>query len=180
MFTILPILVLIIIFFYEKAPKYLPVLTAALIMGNFFITSPSSSILTPSGSLFKSHAMLEEKMVTFHSRAEDIFRVDDDRVAVLGYFHNPHVVFEIMKTSPSYEAFKIGREDYKIKTASQEFMFLYFVVVKPEDMEEGIKYFINKYDIENYVFASATYDLKPLSDLGLKTRTFDIIQRKSL
>ncbi len=47
-------------------------------------------------------------------------------------------------------------------------------------MKEKIKYFINKYDIDDHVFSSATYDLKPLSDLGLKTETVDIIKRSTL
>ncbi len=55
MLTTLPILIIIIIFFYEKAPKYVTVLTVLLILGNFFITSPSFSILTPSGNIYKSN-----------------------------------------------------------------------------------------------------------------------------
>jgi hypothetical protein len=180
MFTILPILVLITIFLYEKAPRYIVVLTALLIIGNFFITSPSSSILTPSGRLFASHAMLEDRMIKFHSSAKQIANINDNKIAVLGYFHNPHVVFELLKLAPSYEAFKIGREDYRIKTGDKEFVFIYFVVVKLEDMEENAKRIINKYDVGDYVFLSATYDLKTLGDLGLRTKSVTIIKKSEL
>ncbi|HDH12414.1 MAG TPA: hypothetical protein ENG83_09530 [Nitrospirae bacterium] len=183
MFTILPLLVIIVIFFYEKAPRYVVVLTCLLILGNFLVTSPSSSILRPSGNLFKSNALLKERMIKFRSSAKDIANINEDKIAVLGYFHNPHVVFEIMRSVPSYEAVKIGREDYRIKTGNKEYLFIYFVVVKPDDIEDikkGIDYISNKYNLDNYVFVSATYDLQSLNNSGLKTKSVDIIKKSTL
>lgn len=180
MIMILPVLVIIVILFYEKAPKYVIALTGLLIIGNFFATSPSSSILRPSGNLFKSHALLEERMAKFRSAAKEITDINEDRIVVLGYFHNPHVIFEIMRSAPSYKAVKIGREDYKVTTGDREYVFIYFVAVKPGTLEEGTDYFLKKYQLDNYTFVSATYDLKPLNKLGIKTKAVDIIKRSSL
>jgi hypothetical protein len=179
MLTILPVLAIIIILFNEIKPKYTVLLTLLLIIGNFSVTAPSSSILTPSGRLFKSQSMVKERMERFRSSARQIANINAGKIAVLGYFHNPHVIFEIMKSSSSYKAFKIGREDYKIITGKREFIFLYFAV-KPENIVEEIKYFMNKYDINDYLFVSATYDLRPLRDLGLKTVNVNIIKKSEL
>jgi hypothetical protein len=180
MLTTLPLLTVIIILFYEKAPRYVTVLTVLLIAGNFFATSPSFSILAPSGNLFKSNIMLKDRMNKFQSRAREITDLDEDKIAVLGYFHNPHVVFEIMRSAPYYEAVKIGREDYKIQTGDKEYVFIYFVVVDPKDMDTGIDNILNKYHLQNHLFVSATYDLQPLNKRGLKTKTLDIIKRSEL
>lgn len=156
------------------------VLTLVLILGNFFVTSPSSSILRPSGNLFKSNIMLKERMVKFHTGAKEIAGIRNDKIAVLGYFHNPHVIFELMLTAPSYNAVKIGREDYRIQIDNREYYFIYFVVNKPEDMDEGADYILSKYHLHNHLFASATYDLQPLADRGLKTMNFNIIKKAGL
>ena len=180
MITVLPLLVIIIVFLHERAPKYVTGLTIILILCNFFITSPSFSILTPSGNLLKSNELLENRMSIFKSRAEEIAGVDGDRIAVLGYFHNPHVIFELMRSAQAYEAVKIGREDYKMQIGSKEYVFIYFVVVKPEDMEEGIDYILKKYQLHDHTFVSATHDLQPLRDRGLKTKELEIIKRTDL
>ncbi len=181
MITTLPILVLIIFLFYEKAPKYTIVLTTALILGNFFISSPSFSILTPSGNLFKSNKLLEERIELFQSLATEIAGINEEKIVVLGYFHNPHVVFELMRSTPYYEAVKIGREDYKMIVGDKEYIFIYFVALNQEDIMKGIDVVLNKYHLDNYVFTSAMYDLKPLHDRGLKTKPLtSIIQKSSL
>lgn len=180
MLTILPLLTVIIILFYEKAPRYVTALTALLIAGNFFATSPSFSILTPSGNVFKSNIMLKDRMNKFQSRAKEIANIVEDEIVVLGYFHNPHVIFELMRSAPSYEAMKIGREDYKIEVGDKEYVFIYFVVVDPKDMDTGIDGILNKYGLQNHLFVSATYDLRSLNKLGLKTKTLDIIKRSDL
>ena len=180
MTTTLPILAVIVLFFHEKAPRFLGVLTAALILGNFTLTAPSFSILTPSGSLFKSNALIEERMEVFHSRAKEITGIKEDNIAVLGTFHNPHVVFEIMLSNPSYEAVKIGREDYKIKLGEREFVFLYFIARNTEEVKESTRYVLERYPLGNHLFVSAAYDLAPLSEMGLKTRPLEIIRRAGL
>jgi hypothetical protein len=180
MISTFPFLVIIVLLLYEKAPKYVIVLTGMLIIGNFLVTPPSFSILRPSGNLFKSNALLKERMIKFQSTAKEIADIDEDRIVVLGFFHNPHVVFEIMRSAPSYKAVKIGRENYKIQTGDKEYVFIYFVVVEPEDMEEGIDEILAEYQLHNHVFVSATYDLQSLDKRGLKTRTLDIIERSTL
>lgn len=180
MLTILPLLSVIIIFFYERAPKYVTVLTTLFIAGNFFATSPSFSILTPSGNLFNSNAMLKDRMIRFQSSARAITDLEENKIVVLGYFHNPHVIFEIMRSAPSYEAVKIGRENYKIQTGDKEYVFIYFVVADPKEMGKDIDNVLNKYNLRNHLFVSATYDLQPLDKRGLKTKTLDIIKRSEL
>lgn len=180
MITTLPVLAMIILFFHERLSKYVILLTTVLILVNFFIVPPSSSILTPSGNLFKSNTMLEERMSGFHSGAKDLVGIDEDRIVVLGFFHNPHVIFEIMNSGQPYEAIKIGREDYKITTADKEFVFVYFVAGTPEEMNESISNVLKRYSLDEHVFSSVTYDLWPLKERGLRTKEFEIIKRSSL
>jgi hypothetical protein len=143
------------------------------------MTSPSFSILTPSGNLFESVDLLEDRIELFHSRAEEITGIDENKIVVLGYFHNPHVIFELMRSTPSYNALKIGREDYKITTGDKEYIFIYFIANKPGDMEKGIKTVLEKHDLNNHVFTSAMYDLEPLAEMGLKTKTLDLLITRS-
>ncbi len=180
MITVLPLLVIIVVLFFEKAPRYATVLTIIIVLSNFFLTAPSFSILRPSGSLFKSNTLLEDRMETFQSLAKEITNIDENKIAVLGTFHNPHVIIELMHSAPFYKAVKIGRENYKIQIGDKEYVFIYFVVVKPEDMEEGIEDIIREYHLDNHVFVSATYDLKSLKNRGIKTKTLDIIKRSEL
>lgn len=179
MITTLPILVIIIFLIYEKTPRFTTVLTVALILGNFFIASPSFSILTPSGNLFKSNYLLEERVKLFQSLAKEIAGINEEKIVVLGYFHNPHVIFELMSTNQSYESVKIGREDYKMTVGDKEYIFIYFVSQQSEDMVDGINQVVNEYDLDNYVFTSAMYDLKPLDDSGYKTKPLTSIIIKS-
>jgi hypothetical protein len=180
MITTLPFLVIIVSFLYEKVPKLVMVLTAAFIVGNFLVTPPSFSILRPSGNVFKSTILLKERMNTFQSTAREIADIDEDNIVVLGYFHNPAVIYEVMRSDPSYTAFKVGREDYRIQAGGKEYVFIYFVIEPDEKIEEEIVKPINKYGLNNHLFVSATYDLKPLEKLGLKTRTLNIIKRSTL
>lgn len=167
MFSILPFLVMIVMLFFEKAPKYILILAVMLILGNYFITSPSSSILTPSGNLLGSHSLLENRMIELHSKAKEIANIDDDKIAVLGYFHNPYVIYEIMRSAPYYEAVKMGREDYKIKTADKEYMIFYVDISEPESAVESI---LTRFDLTNYVFVSVAHDLQWLEKRGYKIK----------
>jgi len=180
MLSILPVLAMIVVLFFEKAPRFVVVLTGILIWGNFYAVSPSPSILRPSGNLFKSHAMLEDRMAKFQAGAKEIVDLDDNKIVVLGYFHNPHVIFNILSSKPSYEAVKIGREDYKIKTGNKEYVFIYFADETPEEMKKQIGYILNKYNLHDYVFVSVTFNLEPLHELGLKTEPLDIIKKSSI
>ena len=180
MFTILPLSAIIVVFFYERAPRYITVLTAMLILGNFFVVSPSFSILSPSGNLFKSNAMLKDRMTIFQSRAKEIAVIDENKIVVLGYFHNPHVVYELMRSASSYEAVKIGREDYKIQIGDREYVFIYFIAANPDDIENGTNAILTKYQLQDHLFVSTTYDLQRLEKLGLRTKTLGIIKRAGL
>jgi uncharacterized lipoprotein YehR (DUF1307 family) len=180
MFTILPLLSMIVIFFHEKTPRYVVMFTLALIAGNFLTTSPSYSILAPSGDIFRSNKLLKERVDIFQSRAEEITDINENKIAVLGTFHNPHVIFELLRSDPSYKAVKVGREDYAIQTNNKQYLFIYFISQRPDDMDAGINYRLTLYDLRDYVFVSATYDLKPLRDRGFKTRTLDIIKKSEL
>jgi hypothetical protein len=174
MLSVLPLLVIIVMLFNRLSQRYIIVLTVFLIIGNFLATSPSSSITRPSGNLLESHNMLENRMTEFRVRAEEIYNIDNDKIAVLGYFHNPHVIFKLISSSPSYKAKKIGREDYSITTGNREYKFLY--IDRHQGYDDIMDIVINKHKLNNYLFVSATYDLDPLSQRGLKTKTLNIIQ----
>jgi hypothetical protein len=174
MLSVLPLLVIIVTCLYRLSPRFVVPLTTMLILGNFFVTSPSSSITRPSGNLFKSHDILENRMIEFHSRAQEIVSIDDVNIAVLGYFHNPHVIFELLRSVPSYEAERIGREDYRIKTGDREYVFLY--IDRDRSYDEMYDISIHRHQLNNRLFVSATYDLTPLSQRGLRTQTLSLIQ----
>ncbi len=174
MSTVLPLLVIIVFFLYKLSPKFVIVLTVMLILGNFIATSASSSIVRPSGNLFKSHNLLESRMSEFRTRAKEISNIDKDKIAVLGYFHNPHVIFDIMSSAPSYETVKIGREDYKIKTGNREYVFLY--IDRNLGYDEIVDIVTNTYHLNDHLFVSATYDLTPLNPRGLRSKTLDLIK----
>jgi len=180
MFSVLPLLAIIIVFFHDKAPKHIIILTSVLVLGNFLITSPSYSILKPSGNLFKSNQLLEDRMNLFRARAREIAAMDEKKVVVLGTFHNAHVVYELMMSSPSYEAVKIGRENYKMQIGDREYVFVYFVAIQPGDIETGVSQLLNENELRDHVFVSASYDLQPLDALGLKTKKMEIIKRTDL
>jgi hypothetical protein len=180
MISVFPLIVIIIILLYEKFRRAIIILTCLLILVNYFSISPSPSILRPSGNLLKSHALLKERMVRFQNDAKKIARINEDKIAILGYFHNPHVIFEILRSAPQYEAEKIGREDYRIKINGKEYVFIYFVVTELDELLSETKNIMNKYHLDNYTFVSATYDLKPLETLGLKTETVDVIKKSFL
>jgi hypothetical protein len=173
MLSVLPLLVIIIICLYKLSPRFVVISTLILILGNFFVTPPSSSITRPSGNLFKSLDYLERRMNVFHARAEEIADINKDKIAVLGYFHNPHVIFELLCSAPSYEAVKIGREDYIIRTGGREFVFLY--IDRNQSIDDIIHKTINTYNLNDHILVSATYDLTPLEQRGFKTRTLDLI-----
>ncbi len=178
MLSVLPVIVGIIYFLHERFKKGILILTIILVLANYFIIPPSSSIIKPSGNLIKSHSLIKERMIRFKSDAEKIVHLKDKKIAVLGYFHNPHVIFEILRTKPLYKAEKIGREDYRIKTENKEYVFLYFVIEKQDELIPEVKKVLEKFHLNNYTFVSATYDLKSLKDIGFSVKTVDVIPKR--
>lgn len=166
---VLPLLVMIILFFNEKAPRFTGLLTAFLILGNFFMISPSYSTYFPSGNLFKSQEMLAYQTNLYHSKAREIAGLDEEKIAVMGYFHNPYVYYEIVSSNPLYEAellTSVRSSVVSIKAADKEFMICY---VGPDNLEEDIDNAITKYGLENHVFVSTVHDLEWLNDRGIRT-----------
>ncbi|MBI4697516.1 MAG: hypothetical protein HY758_00990 [Nitrospirae bacterium] len=173
MLSILPFLVIIVMTFFEKAPRYVLILTVMLILGNYFITSPSSSILRPSGNLIKSHALLKNRMIELHSKAGEIANIDEKQIAVLGYFSNPFTIYEILRTAPSYEAVKTGREDYKIKAGNKEYVILY---IDRNASEAAIESMVGRYNLQDHVLVSVSHDLTFLQKRGLKVKNIGLIK----
>ncbi|MEM3000956.1 MAG: hypothetical protein QXP41_02015 [Candidatus Nitrosocaldus sp.] len=178
MLSVLPVIVGIIYFLHERFRKNTVFLTIILILTNYFILSPSSSIIKPSGNLIESVSLLRERMDRFKEDAIRITNLDDEKIAVLGYFHNPHVIFEILKSAPLYKAEKIGREDYRIKVNNREYLFIYFVAENDEELKTETKRLIEDYKLYDYTLVSATYNLATLNDLGLKLKTVDVIPNR--
>ncbi|MEM3101512.1 MAG: hypothetical protein QXT99_09200 [Candidatus Nitrosotenuis sp.] len=181
MLSVLPAIVSIVSFFYDRFKKGVVILTIMLILANYLILPPSPSIIRPSGNITGSVKLIKERMNRFREDAVKIAHLDEKKIAVLGYFHNPHVIFEILKSTPVYKAEKIGREDYRIKTDDREYVFIYFVLIKPEEeLIPDTKKVIEKYFLHDYTFVSATYDLKPLDTIGIKAVTIDVIKKSEL
>jgi hypothetical protein len=176
MLSILPFIVMIIMFCHEKAPRYSIHLTGLLILGNFLITVPSISFFTPSGNLFKGQKLLQARVNQLHSEAKEIIKLEDNKIVVLGYFHNSYVLYEIISSSPSYKAMRIGRENYKIIANEKEYMLFYTPIGTLEELKAMTNYILTEYKADDYIFVSATYDLQFLENYGIKTKKFRIIK----
>lgn len=176
MLSILPFIVMIIMFFHEKAPKYSILLTGLLILGNFLITVPSISFFTPSSNLFKGQKLLQDRVNQLHSEAKEIIKLEDNKIVILGYFHNSYILYELISSSPSYKAMRIGRENYKIIANEKEYMLFYYAPIGTlEDLKAMINYILTEYKADDYIFVSATYDLQFLESYGIKTKKLRII-----
>jgi len=175
MIGVLPLIVVVIVFFYEEAPRFTFIFTGLLITGNFLITSPSHSTYFPSGNLFKSHDLLENRNLLYHSKAKAIANLDEDKIAVMGYYHNPYVLYEIVSSTPIYEAkllTSVRSAVINIKTNFKEYMLCYIARDNPQ---ANIEKALIQYDLDNYVFVSATYNLEWLKNKGIKTRDVGIL-----
>jgi hypothetical protein len=175
MIGVLPINIMIVMFFYEKTHKLTIILTGALILGNFFITYPSASTYFPSGNLYKSKELLQDRTRLYHTKAKEIANIDYDKIAVMGYFHNPYVLYEILSSSPSYDAqllTSVKGAVVQVKTTSKEYMICYIGTNNPEANIEKV---IRKYALEDYIIVSATYNLGWLESKGLRTGKIDLL-----
>jgi len=159
-------------FFHEKVPRFTIIFTGILILGNFLITSPSDSTDFPSGNLYKSRSLLENTTNLYHSKAKEIINLNEDKIAVMGYYHNPYVIYEIIRSAPSYEAKKIGRDDYMIKVGNKEYVFCY---IDYKNVGDGINEALIKYQLNDYVFVSVTYNLNWLNKRGIRTKFLGIL-----
>ncbi len=170
--SILPLTAVIVMFFHEKGPRLTIIFTGILILGNFLITSPSYSTDFPSGNLYKSGVLLENITNLYHSKAKVIANLNEDKIAVIGYYHNPYVIYEIIRSAPSYEAKKIGREDYMITVGNKKYIFCY---IDYKDVENGINEALIKYQLNDYVFVSVAYDLARLQNRGFRIKDLGIL-----
>ncbi len=173
--TVLPLITMIIVFFYEKAPRFTVILTTALIAGNFFVTAPSYSTYFPSGNLFKSGALLEKQTSLYHTKAKEIAGLEADKIAVMGYFHNPYVYYELISSNPSYEAellTSVRSSVVRIRVNNREYMICYTGANNPEAAIENA---ITRYGLDEYVFVSATHDLEWLKSRGFRTEDVGLL-----
>jgi hypothetical protein len=173
--AILPLLAMIVIFFYEKAPRLTGLMTVALIVSNMLISSPSHSTYFPSGNIFKSQALLKEVTNTYHEKARKIVNLDQEKIAVMGYFHNPYVYYEIVSSAPSYEAellTSVRSSVINLKAYQKEFMLCYVGSINPA---ANIESAINKYHLENFTFVSTIHDLTWLEGRGINTHDVGLV-----
>lgn len=175
MLGVFPVIVMAVLFFYEKGSKAVIILTTALIMGNFLIAAPSPSTYFPSGNLFKSQALLQDRTNLYHSKAQEILGIDEKKIAVMGQYHDPYVLYEILKSTPSYEAkllTSVKGSVTQIKTDDKEFILCY---ISSDSPQTNIEKSINLYNLSNYIITSATYDLEWLKNKGITTRNIGLL-----
>jgi hypothetical protein len=166
--AVLPLLVMVVFFLYERSPRFLPLLTGALILGNFLLTAPSPSTYFPSGSLFKSQALLEARISKYHSKAREIAAINAEKIAVMDHYHIPYVIYEILSTKPLYDAkllTSVRDSVVEIKTSDKEYMICF---ISSDAPRVNIEKMLNRYRLDNHVFVSLAYELEWLKDLGVK------------
>jgi hypothetical protein len=169
MIAILPVIAMVVMFFSETAPRLTIFLTLAVIIGNYFSIPPSPSTYFPSGNLIKSQIMLQDRTDLYHSRARAIVNLNEEKIAVMGYYHNPYVIYEILMSNASYDAellTSVRGAVVKIKTHNKEYMLCY---IPTDDPEANINAAIKNYLLTDYIIVSATYDLRWLENRGIKT-----------
>jgi hypothetical protein len=170
MVGVLPVIVMVIMFFHEKTPKITLLLTSALIFGNAIVTAPSPSTYFTSGNLFASNKLHNSRVILYHSKAKEIADIDENKIAVMGYFHNPYVIYEILSSVSSYEAkllTSVRSSVIKIKTDNKEYMLCYIDKLDPA---ASIERAITHYDLDSYLIVSATFDLDWLKARGIQTK----------
>jgi len=168
MIGVLPVIVMIVIFLYEKAPKLTLLLTIAIIFGNAVTTLPSAATNYTSGNLFKSSEMLKSRVKLYHDLAKELVNTNANKVAVMGRFHNPYVVYEIVSSAPNYEAkllTSVRSSFIRITADDKEYMICYIDKTDPKaDIEKALKL----YNLYDYTIVSATYNLQWLRQQGVK------------
>ena len=175
MIGVFPVIIMVILFFHEKAPKRISLLTVALILGNALTTSPSPTTHMPSGNLIKSSELFNDRIQTYHDKAKEIAGIDENKIAVMGFFHNPYVIYEILSTAPSYEAellTSVKSSVIKIQTGNKEYIFCYINKIDPE---AAIGRALELYDLDDYMFVSATFDLGWLNKRGIRSIDMELL-----
>jgi hypothetical protein len=175
MIGVLPVIVMIVIFLYDKAPKFTLLLTIALIFGNAVTTLPSPATNYTSGNLFKSNILHNDRVKLYHARAKEIVNINANKVAVMGRFHNPYVVYEILSSAPSYEAkllTSVRSSFIRITTKNKEYVLCY---IDKTDPENAIEKALKLYNLYDYTIVSATYDLQWLRQRGIKVMNTELL-----
>ncbi len=140
-----------------------------LILGNYLMTSPSSLTGHPSGNLFESSVLLENRVMPKHLAAKKIAELEDDKIILIKESFRPYLYFEIFSLIPKYELTKIGDSCYKIE--GQDCIIC--TKVWPTSYIENI---ITKYGLEEYtiVFPVPTVlNLDALKEKGYKTYGYE-------
>lgn len=165
--SILPFLIIIFYFLYEKFPKFTVVFPVILILGNFLITPPSVSIKIPSGNLLKSQELLDNKVNTVHLIARKIAEVDDDKLIFTTEGFRPYLLHEVISLTPEYKLIDMGSSCYRVKNAPNECVICFYM----KHITHPIKYIKNliaEHQLEDYTIIVPFLDLKVLEEEGLK------------
>jgi len=152
--ALLPIIILIIDFLYEKFSKFIVFLALLIIAGNYVAISVSSSTSFPSGNLLKSAVLLQEKANKYHEIGRKISAIDKPKIAVLGYYQNPWIIFEIIKNSDDYSAKRLaGRENFVININQVNSSKTYKIFYCPSDgfTKNRIDTILSNYSLKEYL-----------------------------
>jgi hypothetical protein len=168
MVSLLPLIVMIIMYIYERSHRFTGLFTVLLILGNYFILPPTSSTYYPSGNVFESAILLEKRNEQYHNIAKEIVRINHDKVAVMGSFNTPYVVYELVSSLPYYEGELLTSTEkaiISIRSVNKEYIIFYLASDNPR---VNIERALTEYDLKEYVLVSSVYDLKWLENRGMK------------
>ena len=163
MLSVLPCIMIIFLLLYEKAPRFIAFFPVIIILGNYLITSPSASTRVPSGNLFKSQILLDNKVNNLHLAAKKIADLEDDKIIITGEAFRPYLYYEIFSLAPEYKLIKIGDSCYMLKNKHGKCIICNLV------SEYYIKDMISKYHLEKYTIVSPLLNLTLLKEEGFKT-----------
>lgn len=149
MLSVLPFLMIIFLFIYEKAPKFMALSAMLLIAGNVLVTSPSASTRVPSGSLFKSQGILDSQMNNLHVVAMKIAELDNDKIVFVNESFRPYLYYEIFSLAPEYELIRLEDSCYRINNKMKGCIIC---VLSMTDPITQINDMISKYNLEKYAF----------------------------
>ena len=114
--NILPVVILITSYFYNSLKNKGFIAIVFIILFNMIITPPNSSTGLPSAKIFQSSVLINQKRNNNHRIGEYITSTISDNVYIFGSYHNPWIIYEIIKDCDSYNVEALpGLENYSLE-----------------------------------------------------------------
>lgn len=173
--SVLPFIVIIFLFLHEKAPRFMVFFPLILILGNYLITPQSPSTRLPSGNLFESQALLDNKIENIHMVARKIAASENNKLIFMTQSFRPYLLFEIISSATEYKLMDIGDSCYGIESNSREYMICSNINFDPDPIIY-IKDLIAKYQLEEYTVVIPMLNLTGLEEEGFRTIDIDDVK----